>query len=204
MPMSVQNLPSCLMVRTITSAGVYTATLTSSVGCDSIVELRVQEFVVNNAIVNPGVITCNNKPLTLSWTNNQFATKPNFKWYTNDGSILTGERTSLLQIDLPGTYHLAISQGGCADTLRLCITSDGSLPTLLIDDIVMNCTANIGQLRPVSNASSFSWSGPFGYASTNQNIDITEPGSYTVTAVGASCAVRKTIKVGADFRRPKM
>lgn len=187
----------------ITAAGVYTATLTSVTGCDSIVELRVEDFQVSNRITDPGVISCNNKPLTLSWQNNQFETNPALRWFTQDGSILTGERTSNAQIDLPGTYGLAISQRGCADTLMINISSDGTLPQLLVDDIVMNCTQNIGELRPVSNAISFSWSGPFGYSSSNQNIDVTEPGEYVVTAEGTNCAVRKRVQVGADFTRPE-
>src|SRR5690606_10163325 len=44
---------------------------------------------------------------------------------------------------------------------------------------------------------------PFGYTSTNQHIDVTEPGEYLVTAVGSNCAVRKRVQVGADFKRPE-
>ncbi len=188
---------------TIRTAGVYTANLISSTGCDSIVELHVADFVVRNGITDPGVISCSNKPLNLSWQNNQFATNPSFHWYTRNGSILSGERTASARIDLPGQYHLALSLGGCSDTLSIDIRSDGSLPTLLIDDIIMTCSANIGLLRPVSDASGFSWSGPFGYTSTNQHIDVTEPGEYMITAVGSNCAVRKRVQVGADFKRPE-
>ncbi len=187
----------------ITTAGVYTATLTSSSGCDSIVELHVADFRVNNQIADPGVISCNSKPLTLSWSNNQFATNPSLQWYTADGSILSGERTSAAQIDLPGRYNLKVALAGCADTLTIDIASDGSLPTLLIGDTVMTCSANIGKLRPDSDGTSFNWSGPFGYSSTEKNIDVYEPGQYTVTAIGPNCAVRKTVQVRAEFNRPQ-
>ncbi|NND31517.1 MAG: T9SS type B sorting domain-containing protein [Saprospiraceae bacterium] len=189
--------------NTITTPGTYNATLVSSTGCDSMVELRVVAFDITTPIIDPGLISCANKPLTLSWTNTLFSENPGYLWTTNDGSILSGNRTANAQIDLPGTYQLAIAKDGCVDTLSISVNSDGSIPELLIDDIVMDCTANIGQLRPVSDASSFSWTGPFGFTANNQNIDVTEPGAYTVTAVGPTCAVRKTVMVGADFERPE-
>jgi len=188
--------------NTITSAGVYIDTLTSAAGCDSVVEMRVSDFDIIAPIDGSRTISCNNKPLALSWTNNQFATAPGYSWTTVDGSILSGQKSNTANIDLPGTYRLAISKGGCSDTLTATVSSDGSLPTLLLEDIVMDCAQNIGLLRPVSDGTSFSWSGPFGYTSAVKDIDITEPGLYTLVAQGPNCAVRKTIRVGADFDRP--
>ncbi len=189
--------------QVITSAGTYEETFISHTGCDSIVELRVVDFNVLQGITNPGTINCANKPLTLNWTNNLFNSDPTYQWFTDDGSILSRDDRAQIFVDLPGTYHLSIAKDGCADTVSAVVTSDGSLPTLQIDDIIMDCSANIGQLRPISDANSFAWTGPNGFTATNQNIDVTEPGTYTITATGNNCAVRKSIQVLADFARPE-
>ena len=188
--------------QTITSPGIYEATFTSASGCDSMVRLTVTAFDVTQNIVNPGSISCGNKPLTLQWPN-QFASKPNYRWSTEDGSILSNPFADNIQVDLPGQYQLIVARDGCADTLTTDVLSDGSLPTLDIRDVVMDCSANIGELRPLSNATRFSWTGPNGFTATTQNIDVTEPGSYTITATGAACLVRKTIQVSADFQKPE-
>ncbi len=186
----------------ITTPGIFVETLTSSRGCDSIVELRVKEFKAADPITDPGTLTCSNKPLSLAWTNNQYAKTPSYQWSTVDGSILSDARMHTVDIDLPGTYQLAMSLDQCRDTLTISVLDDGTLPELAISDVVMDCNANIGLLRPVSNATSYQWSGPFGYTASVKNIDVTEPGAYTLVATGTNCAVRKTIQVSADFDAP--
>ncbi len=188
---------------TIRRPGVYTATLISQSGCDSVVEMHVTAFDIQSPIVTQGVITCTNKPYYLRWENNLFEDDPSYRWSTHDGSVLSGERTATIQADLPGRYDLIIAKDGCADTLSTQVTSDASLPTLLVHDIVMDCSATIGELRPESNGTGFTWTGPFGYSATTPNIDVTEPGEYTITAIGDQCAVRKRVVVSADFARPE-
>ena len=56
----------------ITTPGNYQATFTTEEGCDSIVDLVVTAFNITQNIVDPGTISCANKPLTLEWPNNQF------------------------------------------------------------------------------------------------------------------------------------
>ena len=198
------NSPIAFDNQTITEPGTYSATLTSSQGCDSLVELVVLAFEARSQINDPGIMTCSNKPLTLSWTNSQFPMTPKYRWSTVDGSILGQNQSNNIQIDLPGTYNLQIAQGGCADTLDITITDDGSLPDLDLTDVVMDCSSNVGNLRPVTDATSFSWVGPNGFTANTRDVDVTEPGNYTITAVGANCAVRKTIQVSANFDRPGM
>ncbi len=188
--------------QTITTAGIYEATFSSVAGCDSMVRLVVTEFAVSQGIQNPGTISCANKPLVLDWPN-QFADQPSYHWSTVDGSILSSTNLSNIKIDLPGQYQLIVAKDGCADTLTTSVVSDGSLPSLEIQDVVMDCGANVGLLRPISNANRFSWTGPKSFTATTQNVDVTEPGSYTVTATGNNCIVRKTIQVSADFDRPQ-
>lgn len=186
----------------ITAPGLYTAHLISSVGCDSIVELRVKSFVLDRGITNPGIIGCGNKPLTLSWQNRQFEDEPSYRWFTRDGSILAGDRTPNASIDLPGTYWLVVGQNGCFDTVSTSVLDDGTMPTLLVDDVVMDCHANVANISPNTNAIGFQWTGPFGFTSTDRDIVISEPGDYTLLARGVNCSVRKTISVSADFVRP--
>ncbi|NND06125.1 MAG: gliding motility-associated C-terminal domain-containing protein, partial [Saprospiraceae bacterium] len=188
--------------RLITEAGIYVETLTSPLGCDSIVELRVKEFEATIPIVPPSVLTCNNKPLNLSWTN-EYVKEPSYLWSTIEGSILSDPRQNNVEIDLPGNYQLAMSLEQCKDTLSVVVSDDGSLPQLDLRDVVMDCSQNVGLLRPVSDATSFQWSGPFGFSSSDKNIDVLEPGPYTLVASGTNCAVRKTIQVSADFDAPE-
>ncbi len=189
--------------RMISSPGVYTATFTASTGCDSIVELHLTEYEVLAGIPDPGPISCGAKPFYLEWVNNQFETTPSYRWSSEDGSVLGDERSARVQVDLPGHYDLRVALDGCADTLSVDITSDGSLPQLDIRDVVMDCETNLGLLRPVSDATSFSWSGPNGYTALSKDIDVLEPGRYTITARGANCAVMKVVHVSADFGRPQ-
>ena len=187
----------------IFTAGTYTKNFITNTGCDSMVELRVLEFRALTPIMDQGIISCGNKPYNLSWTNTQFETEPRYNWYSIDGSVIGGQNQSSAQIDLPGTYFLSLRLGGCADTVSINVSGDGSLPTLDIRDVVMDCDNNVGQLRPISNANTFSWTGPFGFSSTDQDIDVTEPGAYTITAIGTNCGVRKTVHVSADFTQPQ-
>jgi len=180
---------SCLMVCGIPycSPGNYTQTCTSVYGCDSTLHFSVDFGQPTAEIVGPNLLSCGMDTLLLR---NKIPSIGNSLW-TNPLGQVFGTSDSLV-VTQPGTYILKVSipssntPCSAADTLivsatpnTISIQATGGTLGCAIDTVRLSATVLISNVQ-------FSWSGPGGFSSSEQNPVVTMPGTYVVSAGNAS------------------
>ena len=126
----------------VDSAGTYILTLTADNGCED----RATVVVTNTAII-PEIdagegfrLTCNEQ-MTLDASNSPLNDNLVIQWTTNDGSIVAGANTLMPEINLGGTYTLAITDttNNCRVEDVVIIESDGILPSAQAGENIEVC-----------------------------------------------------------------
>jgi|GEM_PF-4135791 len=123
-----------------------------------------------------------------------------YKIYQGINLVFEGSGASYTVSNLPqGFFEYSIS-GFLAGGQQLCT----SLFIGIIEDVPLEAIANVSgpiacadgtaQLS-VSGGSSWTWSGPNGFASTAQNPIVSESGTYTVVVTGGTCNETATVEV---------
>ncbi len=105
-------------------------------------------------------------------------------------------------ISQPGTYmvHVTSLSNGCSATAMMNVQLDVLPPTIPTASLgSVNCAAQTIQLLGMSNPTgvSYSWSGPNGFTSSQQNPTVSAAGSYTLTVTrnsnGCTAAAAVTV-----------
>lgn len=183
--------------QTLTTPGTYTATFTSSSGCDSTVVLSLVDGEVNTAVVQNGA-TLIATQAGLQW-----------QWYECAGAnytLIPGATAQYYQATEVGSYAVEITQNGCsAMSICLNVTSIGieeqELPlfTLSPVPVVDMLTVDLARTPQNANLAVLDMTGRavvqrnIGGARKNR-VDVTAltPGAYflRVTADGVSRTMR--------------
>lgn len=81
----------------------------NSFGCDSTLNLTVNQIITTTSINASGtVLDCNTPFITLSAVTPPGSTVSGYQWTTTDGSFLSGETSPVCAVDGPGTYCLEV------------------------------------------------------------------------------------------------
>ena len=181
-------------------AGIYTALVTDSENCtaqNSVEILNPLPIVIDVVVIQPSC-TEDNGSLEAIPTGGTVATDYNYSWLDENGVEIS---TSSIITDLaPGTYTIiANDDNGCSSQQELELTRQS---------IVLNATITDAACLGINNGSidlspsggtpdyNFSWSGPNGFSSTDQNISGLEPGDYTVNVNDSQgCIAEETYTV---------
>jgi gliding motility-associated-like protein len=190
--------------QVINQTGTYAVTVTNTAnGCSASVQGGA--FVIASqaqpnisvAANNLGVLNCAFSSITLSAN----SITPNV--------IISGGTTtaSTSQVSQPGTYTFTVTNpaNGCTATATQIITQDIQAPDVNATGGVLSCTLNTLTILGSSQTAgvSFAWTGPSNFTSTLQNPQITEPGTYTVTATAPNqCTATAQAQVSADQSYP--
>src|SRR5262249_31246188 len=85
----------------------------------------------------------------------------------------------------PGTYIVTVTNpvNGCTSTASATVTQDITKPGANASGGTLTCTATAIQITSSSSTGgvTFSWTGPGGFTSKQQNPTVTNPGTYIVT-----------------------
>ena len=183
-----------LAEATITTTGTYTVTVTNPLnGCTNSASI----FVTSNttppsASINPssGELTCSNPNIlvtasgggTYSWSNQS----------TNQQITVT----------TAGTYTVTVTgTNDCTASASIAITSNTTAPTntqINSTGTVITCQ-NTSQTLTANGGTSYQWSN----GSTNQQINVTNAGTYYVTVTGANgCTVVEDITITQNTPNP--
>ncbi|MBC5774836.1 T9SS type A sorting domain-containing protein [Pontibacter sp. KCTC 32443] len=183
-----------------TVPGTYTLTLTDTItGCQATKSVFIGEFIPDlNANAGPDkVLTCKDKTVTLTGSANTFAVI----WSTTDGHIVSGQRDKNLVVDMPGTYVItAIDlETSCTETDTVVVTLDMEAPNVTAQGGTLSSETGTVQLTGSSTTEgvAYSWAGPDGYTSAEQNPVVSVAGEYTltVTDVENGCTSTATVTV---------
>ncbi|WP_235298837.1 HYR-like domain-containing protein [Portibacter marinus] len=149
----------------VSEAGTYLVTVTDGRGCESEGSIFVPSLNKPNFNVFGSDEFCVGSSTTLSATGNY----PSYEW--NTGAV-----GAVLVVTEPGVYTVtATDENGCTLARTRVVTEDNSLsPTLLGDNF---CSGDEGTLTLQNPYDSYNWS----TGETTSEINITEPGTYSVT-----------------------
>lgn len=182
--------------RTPVVAGAYTLIATSALGCTA------QAIVNVNVTPNPTATAANNGPIcrgtnlvlngggggTYSWTG------PN--GFTSPGQIPI---IANAQPSISGVYSLVVTVNGCTNmATTTVVVNPAPTPTATSNSpVCLNKPINLMGLGGVT----YTWTGPFGYTSNQQNpiiasAQFTNSGTYTLSVTnGFGCTATTTVAV---------
>jgi gliding motility-associated-like protein len=148
-----------------------------------------------------GDIDCNNSMIALSGNSNTSGVS--YSWTGPNGFTSNDQNPEVADI---GTYTLTVSTGsGCSAEAMAEVTGDITEPDVTADGGDINCDNPMATLTGNSNTSgvTYNWTGPNGFTSTNQNPEVAEEGSYTLTVTAANgCTAEATAQVIGDNTMP--
>ncbi|MCC6578587.1 MAG: SBBP repeat-containing protein, partial [Flavobacteriales bacterium] len=104
----------------------------------------------------------------------------------------------------PGTYTLTVTDtvNGCTAQDQVEVFLDNSVPGAQAAGGTITCTNPCVTLQGVGNGA-YSWSGPGGFSSTDQNPTVCVPGTYTLVVTGTNgCTSTATAEVLEDVTVP--
>ncbi len=188
-------------------AGTYTLTVTGANGCTTSILADVTiSGTTASAGANGGEISCLQPSVQLQGA----SLTPNVTYaWSGPGAFTSTEQNPA--VSLPGTYTLTVtgasiqSEDGpiaCVGTAEALVTGNTDEPGAEASGGTITCNNECVQLTCSGNGS-FSWSGPNGFTSTEQNPTVCAPGTYTLTVTGSNgCTRTATAEVGQDVTAP--
>ncbi len=176
----------------VTSAGVYSVTITNANGCSNTSSVTVTEdktIPTANATSTNSVLTCKNPSATLTATGGG-----TYNWSNNT----TGSSISVVAA---GTYTVTVTgTNGCTATASVVITEDKVVLPISItpSNLVLTCK-NPSAVLSTGSGSSYMWS----TGATTPNIIVTTPGTYYVTATSSNgCSILSSVVITEDKAVP--
>ncbi len=153
--------------QTLTTGGVYSHTLLTTSGCDSVISLTLTVNPLPTATISGETSFCEGQSTTLTATGGV-----SYLW--NDGTTTQNHTVSDV-----GTYSVTVTDAnGCTGTASQTVTMK-TLPTITISGDTTFCEGRNATLTALGGAS-FVWSNGL----TNASISVYTSGSYSVTGTG--------------------
>jgi hypothetical protein len=134
---------------TINGPGVYQFVVTNSISqCTAAqsIEIEGDPSGMNEIIIqHNGPLTCDNQTVVIDAGNSVIANDFFLEWYTENGNIISGEGTSAITVDQPGSYFLILkdNSGSCADTTPVQIDIDTLSLSITMSEIdLLTCAVD--------------------------------------------------------------
>jgi len=171
---------------TIPMSGQYTVLMTSAATCTNTAVVNVTVFALPVPVITSNAPVC--VGTTLSFTASGGAT---YQWGGPNGFASLSANPTITNVTLlaNGIYTMIASAGSCSASTTASITIN-PLPTPTASNNGPICNGQTLNLN-AGGATTYTWSGPGAFSSTNQNPSIataspTNSGVYTVTVTNAN------------------
>ncbi|MEJ8758051.1 T9SS type A sorting domain-containing protein [Pontibacter sp. H259] len=187
----------------VTVGGTYTVTVTNpTTGCSASASITVTD-IREDFVANAGpdkVLSCTVTQVTLQGS---VTPEPTGVHWTasNGGHIVSGAFTLNPVVDAPGTYTLFVvdTNSGCNATDVVVVTREETNINVTAQGGTLDCVTGTVQLMGSSTTAGvvYSWSGPNGYTSNEQNPTVSVAGNYTLTVSipNTDCSANTTVAV---------
>src|ERR1043166_1526823 len=168
---------------TVGVTGTYTVTIVAPNGCTNSCQATLTVNPLPTCVISPSSATiCSNQTQQFCATSDM----ANYSW-TGPGGFSAG--TQCITVGVAGTYTVTIVNGnGCTNSCQATLTVN-PLPTCKITPPSATiCSDQSTQFCATAGMSSYSWTGPSGFAASTDCITVSTGGTYTVTIVdGNGC-----------------
>ena len=186
---SADQNPSILNAL-VTNSGTYSVTVTDANSCIS----SAQVVVVVNPL--PTVVASSNSPICAGTTLNLTASGgTSYAWTGPNGFASADQNPSILNalVTNSGTYSVTVTDANsCVSSVQIVVVVN-PLPTIVASGNSPICAGTTLNLT-ASGGTSYAWTGPNGFTSTDQNPSIlnalvTNSGTYSVTVTDANSCI---------------
>ncbi|MBK8949184.1 MAG: SBBP repeat-containing protein [Flavobacteriales bacterium] len=176
------NFSSTDQDPTVCTAGTYTLVVTGANGCTSTATVEViADNAAPQASAQGGTINCNILSAQL-----QGSGTGTLSW-SGPGGFTSADAAPV--VDVAGTYTLTVTgANGCVTSVNADVIIDGTTASAGAVGGEISCLQPTVQLQGASLTPnvSFTWTGPNGFTSGDQNPVVSAPGSYVLTVTGTS------------------
>ena len=192
---------------TVDAAGTYTLEVTdTSTGCSESMSVTVEANVEApvNMIADPETLTCTTTNTVLDASESSEGDNISYSWSSDDGNITSGANTNMASIDAAGTYILLItnSDNGCTTEESVTVALDDALPSVSVEDKVIDCTTTEVELcADVDANTSVTWMTDNGEVE-GTCITVSMAGTYMAVAKGTNgceSAAEAVVTLSADL-----
>lgn len=181
---------------TVSEQGTYTLTVTGPNGCQSTATATVTvDGSLPNIEASGGLLTCYNS--TDSLRGESSTPGVTFAWSGPGGFSATDP---IVEVSTPGVYVLVVTApNGCSNSQSVLLSADLVTPGASASGGLLTCTNSEVTLQGNSVASAlFTWMGPNGFTSSEQNPVVTEPGTYTLVTFNILNGCTSSASAGVD------
>jgi gliding motility-associated-like protein len=178
--------------------GTVQLSVTSAGGCSDAVSqtfalppaLKVSAEALNSAI------PCSNEPVPIKVTGSDAYT---YNWLNPAGLTFTDPKNVTANPTVTTTYRLAVSNGGCKDTLEVVVTRNTKIDLTVAAKTVTSCEPEATLSATASANAQLRWLDDKGVViGTGSSIKV-KPGATTIYSVvataGANCSATETVSV---------
>jgi hypothetical protein len=189
----------------VTEAGDYVLTVTGANGCtDDATAVVLEDTAAPDVSAMGGTFNCTIPDVVLQGG----STTPgvSFEWTGPNGFVTDVLDTAVAEV---GDYVLTVTAtNGCTATAVATVMSDIETPMgVNATGGILSCASGTLTLTGESTTPNvqYSWTGPGGFTSSEQNPDITQAGSYLLTVTGPNgCTASDQAVVGQDANAPQV
>lgn len=194
------------LMPVVNAAGTYTLLVTNTTnGCTASASTTVTSNITPpGATANGGTLNCSVTSLTI--TASSMTPGVTYAW-SGPGGFISNQQNPT--VNVPGNYVVTVTNpaNSCTSTATAVVNQD-VVPPIANASVngQLTCAVNSVQLNlttPISNPV-FSWSGPGGFTSNQQNPTVNAPGNYigTVTNPANGCSAADTVTVVQNITPP--
>jgi hypothetical protein len=179
-----------------TAGGAYSVTVTGGNGCMAMATTTVQsDTAIPTVTVNSLTLTCGQPSGTLTAQSGN-ATNPTYLWST-------GETSQTITVAAAGPYSVTVTgENGCEAAASSTVQSDGTVPTVSVNNVVLTCAQTSGILSATVGSAVnpvYRWS----TGETTTSISVSAAGPYSVTVTSSNgCFATITTTVQSDTDAP--
>jgi hypothetical protein len=181
----------------VPSIGDYALTVSTPEGCTAMATATVSgDTNVPDASADGGTIDCATTTAQLS--GNSTTADVTYSWTGPDG-FSSNDQNPI--VNVPGLYVLSVTgTNGCSITADAQVIGDTIPPMVNLMDGLLNCSTDVLPYMVTGDAV---WSGPDGFASLEDSVGLSMPGTYMVTVTAAnSCTSVASFEITQDTLAP--
>ncbi len=185
----------------VTDSGTYNLTVTNNAtGCSSSTSATVtKDAGAPGATATGGKVTCTTPTVQLT-------AKPDGFSYSWTGPNGFKSSTQNPVVSDSGTYNLTVTNSatGCSSSTSTLVNRDAAKPGAVATGGKLTCSTSSVQLTAKPDGFGYSWTGPGGYASSDQNPTVSAPGTYNLTVTNSAngCSSTTSASVTVDSTKP--